>query len=52
MIIIIINANYKILLTIKFRSQKLSSESTIYNSFRLKKTPNNLFQLKKTITSI
>ena len=47
-----INANYKILLTIKFRSQKLSSESTIYNSFRLKKTPNNLFQLKKTITSI
>ena len=47
-----INANYKIILTIKFRSQKLSSESTIYNSFRFKKTPNTLFQLKKTITSI
>ena len=61
--------NHKILLTIKFRSKKLSSESTIYNSFRLKKhlililkthfnskklfeLKNNLFQLKKTITSI
>ena len=68
-IIIIINTNYKILLTIKFLSKKLSSESTIYNSFRLKKhlililkthfnskklfeLKNNLFQLKKTITSI
>ena len=68
-IMIIINVSYKILLTIKFHSKKLSSESTIYNSFRLKKhlililkthfnskklfeLKNNLFQLKKTITSI
>ena len=56
-------------MTIKFLSKKLWNESTIYNSFRLKKhlililkthfnskklfeLKSNLFQLKKTITSI
>ena len=42
---LISKANYKILFTVKFRLKNYMSESTIYNSFRLKKS--TLFGFKK-----
>ena len=42
---LISKANYKILFTVKFRLENYMSESTIHNSFRLKKS--TLFGFKK-----
>ena len=39
--------NYKILFTVKFRLKNYMSESTIYNSLRLKKS--TLFGLKNSV---
>ena len=44
-LILISKANYKILCTVKLRLKNYMSESTVYNSFRLKKS--TLFGFKK-----
>ena len=43
--LLISKANYKILFSVKFNLKNYMSESTIYNSFRLKKS--TLFGFKK-----